>query len=339
MKNLTLAKDAQRVSADGAFALTAEAASSTAGVRMRFDQVQLADANRIVLGTRRLEGLLNGDVTVAGPVEDLRVNGEMSITNGAVEKTPFESLRAQVALADHDLTLEATLVQSAANQVKAAGHVPVGAGSLSSPRPMDVTITSTQIDLGLAQMFTSSVTNIGGRGDFNLRLTGSPQSPIVDGTVNVANGTFMIAGGGVTYSKITAGLVFKANHLAVQTLEVHDNDDHLLRVAGEFDVLGEAENREFNVQLHADAFHVLKNELGTLQVNADVNLTGDLAAPVVKGQLRLDSGRLEVAQILERTTKSAYSTTPGEPLATEPVDRHAARSRASRRRPTRRLRR
>jgi autotransporter translocation and assembly factor TamB len=64
---------------------------------------------------------------------------------------------------------------------------------------------------------------------------------------------------------------------------------------------------------------VLKNELGTLQVNADVNLTGDLAAPVVKGQLRLDSGRLEVAQILERTTKSAYSTTPGEPLTTEPV--------------------
>ena len=64
---------------------------------------------------------------------------------------------------------------------------------------------------------------------------------------------------------------------------------------------------------------MLKNELGTLQVNADVTLTGDLAAPVVKGQLRLDSGRLEVAQILERTTKSAYSTTPGAPLTTEPV--------------------
>ena len=50
----------------------------------------------------------------------------MAITNGTIEKTPFESLRAQVALANHDLTLEATLVQSAANQVKAAGHVPVG---------------------------------------------------------------------------------------------------------------------------------------------------------------------------------------------------------------------
>ena len=319
VNNLMLAKDTQRVSADGAFALTAEGASSAAGVRVRFDQVQLADANRIVLGTRRLEGLLNGDVTVAGPVDDLRVNGEMAITNGTIEKTPFESVRAQVALANHDLTLDATLVQSAANQVKAAGHVPVGAGSLSSPRPMDVSIASTQIDLGLAQLFTSSVTNIGGRGEFNLKLTGSPQSPIVDGTVNVANGTFMIAGGGVTYSKITADLVFKANHLAVKALEVHDNDDHLLRVAGEFDVLGEAENNAFNVQLHAEAFHVLKNELGTLQVNADVNLTGDLAAPVVKGQLRLDSGRLEVAQILERTTKSAYSTTPGEPLTTEPV--------------------
>ena len=37
----------------------------------------MADANRVVLGTRRLEGLLNGDVTIAGPVEDLRLNGEI----------------------------------------------------------------------------------------------------------------------------------------------------------------------------------------------------------------------------------------------------------------------
>ena len=228
-----------------------------------------------MLGTRRLEGLVNGDVTIAGPVADLRVSGEMAITNGMVEKTPFESLQAKVALANHDLTLDATVVQSAANQVKAAGHVPVGAGSLSSPRPMDVSITSTQIDLGLAQLFTSNLTNIGGSGELNLKLTGSPQSPIVDGTVNIANGTFMIVGGGVTYSKVTAGLAFKANHLAIETLEVHDNDGHVLRATGGLDVLGEAEKRAFDVDLHADAFHVLKNEMGTLQLNADMQLSGD----------------------------------------------------------------
>ncbi len=318
VSDLTLMKDVQRVSADGVFAITPEGADPR-GLHLRLEQVQLADANRIVLGTRRLEGLVNGDVTVVGPVADLRVDGDLSITNGSVEKTPFQSLQAKIDLANHDLTLDATLVQSAVNQIRAAGHVPVGAGSMSSPRPMDVSITSSQIDLGLAQMFTSSVTNIGGTGELNLKLTGSPESPIVDGTIKIANGTFLVAGGGVTYTKITAGLGFQANHLTIDTLEVHDNDDHVLRAVGGLDVLGAGENRAFDVQLHADAFHVLKNELGTLQVNADVQLTGDFGAPVIRGQLRLDSGRLEVGQILEKTTKSAYSTTPGEALPTETV--------------------
>ena len=319
VNGLTLTKDAERVTADGVFALTSDAASSAAGLRIRVDQVQLADANRVLLGTRRLRGLLNGDVTIAGPVADLRVSGEIAVTDGAVEQTPFESLRAKVTLENHDLALDAMLVQSAANQVKAAGHVPVGAGSLSSPRAMDVAITSTQIDLGLAQLFTSSVTNLAGTGALNLKLTGSPQAPIVDGTVTIANGAFAIVGGGVDYSKVMAALTFNANHLAIETLEVHDNDDHVLRAFGGLDVLGDSEKRAFDVNLHADAFHVLKNEMGTLQLNADVQVTGDLGAPVVRGQVRLESGRLQVDQILERTTKSAYSTTPGAPLAVEPV--------------------
>ena len=124
---------------------------------------------------------------------------------------------------------------------------------------MDVSITSTQIDLGLAQLVTANATNIGGSGELNLKLTGSPQSPIVDGTVRIANGTFMVAGGGVNEHEGDGRLsTFSANHLAIETLEIHDNDDHVLRATGGLDVLGDAEKRAFNVGLHADQFHVLR---------------------------------------------------------------------------------
>jgi hypothetical protein len=124
----------------------------------------LADANRVLLGTRRLDGLLNADVTSPSRRRPSRQRG--AVTNGAVEQTPFESLRARVTLENHDLALM-TLVQSAANQVKATGHVPIGSGSLSCPGRW-MAIGEHAIDLGLAQLFTSSVTNLSGTGAFNL---------------------------------------------------------------------------------------------------------------------------------------------------------------------------
>ena len=164
VRGLSLANGEQRISVEGAMALSAAAPANLPPLQVTLDHIQLADANRIVLGTRRLEGLVNGDVTIAGTPDDPKVDGHLSIDHGMVEKTPFESLRGQASLSSHDLTFDATLVQSGTIEIKAAGHVPIGAGSLTSPRPMQIAVTSSPIDLGLAQLFTDTVTGNRGHG-------------------------------------------------------------------------------------------------------------------------------------------------------------------------------
>jgi autotransporter translocation and assembly factor TamB len=311
IQGLALTNGPQRVVADGALALSG-GTPAPAGLHVTFDQVQLTDANRMLLGTRQLAGLLNGDVTITGTTDDPAVEGHASITGGKIEQTTFESLQATASLAAHDLTFDATLVQSGTNQIKAAGHLPVGAGSTSSVRPMDVSITSTPIDLGLAELVTTSISKITGTATLNLKVTGSPQSPIVDGTITAANGGFTLNGSGVSYKNLTAALTFTSNRMAIDQFQIQDNDGHALDASGSLDVLGNAQDRAFDVQIRAKSVHVLNNEMGSLQLNAAVRFSGDLAAPKFDGTISLDSGRLQVDQILQKTTANTYSETPAE---------------------------
>jgi autotransporter translocation and assembly factor TamB len=106
-------------------------------------------------------------------------------------------------------------------------------------------------------------------------------------------------------------LRFQQNHLAIDALQLHDDDGHELSATGGVDVFGNAATRAFDVKVTSSGIHVLHNALGTLQVNADIEVSGDFSAPKVTGTIAIDSGRLQVDKILAKTTKSAYSLTPG----------------------------
>lgn len=316
VRGLTLANGPQQITVDGAWALTPEA-GAVAGLKIHVEQVQLADVNRALLGTRHLEGLFNGDATITGTTADPAIEGQFSIENAKVEQSAFESLRATGKLAAHDLTFDATLVQSGTNQVRASGHAPVGAGPETS-RPLDVSIASTPIDLGLAQLVTTSLSKISGTAQVDLHVTGSLQTPSVDGTVRVDQGAFTLVGSGVSYRDATAALTFKGSRLTIDQLLLHDDDGHELTAQGGVDVLGASDTRSFDVHVTSKQIHVLNNELGSLQLNADVRFSGDLAAPKFDGRIRLDSGRLQVDQILQRTTNNPYSETAADTGLNQP---------------------
>ena len=322
VSGLALANGPEQIAVDGTWALTPEAAGA-GGLKVHVAQVQLADLNKALLGTRQLAGLLNGDATITGTTDDPSMTATFSIDQGKVEQSAFESLEASGKLAAHDLSFDATLVQSGTNQVKAAGHLAVG-GEANAPRPLDVTISSTPIDLGLAQLLTTSLSKISGTAQIDLHVTGTVQTPSVDGTLRVDRGAFTLVGSGVSYRDATAALVFKGNRLTIDQLFLHDDDGHELTAEGGLDVLGAGEQRTFDVHVTSTKLHVLNNELGSLQLNADVRFSGDLAAPKLGGRIRLDSGRLQVDQILQRTTNNPYSETPAESGLNPPLPGAAA---------------
>jgi translocation and assembly module TamB len=99
-----------------------------------------------------------------------------------------------------------------------------------------------------------------------------------------------------------------------------DEDGHSLEVTGGVDVLTEANDRAIDLRIEARRLHVLDNPVGDIQINASLRASGQLRAPRVEGEARIEQGRLEVDQVLERTTKSAYATTSeAEPGSAAPA--------------------
>jgi autotransporter translocation and assembly factor TamB len=308
---LVVGRGPQQMSVAGT--LPFERPEDGAGLSIRVVDVQLADVNRLLLGTRRLEGVVSGDVIVRGSLKAPDAEATVAIVQGAVEGVPFEDARIKLSYGEGLAEVDAVLTQSAGARLSVVGAVPVRAPATETAA-MNLHVASTPIHLGLAQAFTSELSALEGTGTFDVRLTGTTSAPVVDGTVSIDGGAFGVPGTGVEYRDLIARLRFDHNRLEIAQFSVSDDGGQVLRVEGGLDLAGTGAERRFNVTFTADSFSVLDNELGAVRVNAILTASGDFAAPRISADVRIDQGRIEVDRVLEITTKSVYSTTPQEPL-------------------------
>ena len=308
---LVLARDAQQINVTGS--LPFESAASGTEIEVNVVNVQLADVNRLLLGTRRLEGVVNGDMSVGGTVKNPSADATVTIATGAVDGVAFESIRANVQYTDRIAKVDAALTQMAGAELTVVGTIPIGAPAGEDAK-MDLQVKSSPISLGLVQALTSELDAIGGTGTFDVHVTGTTASPVVDGNVAIDGGAFTVVGTGVSYRDLAARLRFERNRLQIADFSIADADGRTLRVAGGVDLASAAgSSRRFDVTFMADGFSVLDNEMGTVRVDAILTAQGDFASPRLSGNVRVAEGRLDAGRILELTTRDLYSTTPLEP--------------------------
>src|SRR5262249_61535077 len=88
--------------------------------------------------------------------------------------------------------------------------------------------------------------------------------------------------------------------ITVDTLHVEDVNGHPLDVQGS---LGTHELRVGDLAIRGTArqFEVLRNQYGRLDINATLDLTGQFESPRLAGRIRVSTGEVNVARILDRT--------------------------------------
>lgn len=309
LQGLTLVRGDQRIGAEGRL-------DSGIDLRVSVERVAVADLNRLLLGTRTLSGEINGTVTVSGDRREPVIEADIAVRDGAVQSVTYQSLAAKVHVAKQVATVDVTLVQAPEISLTAKGTVPVSFSG-TADAGMDLRVQSGSIPLGLAQAFTDEITDVTGVSAIDLHVTGTPAAPEVVGTVSVTGGGFLVGATGVKYSKLNALLEFEGPAVVVQRFELSDPDGDVLSASGALGVRGALAERGVDVVVRAAKVSVIRNQFGTAEMDALLKLTGTLGAPQLEGTIALDNGRLEVGQILQRTTGSAYSTTPQGPLGGE----------------------
>jgi autotransporter translocation and assembly factor TamB len=269
----------------------------------------------------RYGGVLDLDATVTGTGDEPRVSGNVSITNGRVERISYEKLAGRFSYTGRRFEIDLRLDQAPGVWITAVGRVPLALFNRDLPEDsMEVAIKSSTISLGLIEGITGVVREVGGDLVIDVTAVGTSGDPHLAGAVEIRNARFLAAGTGVRYKNARAALTLSPDKITVESLHLEDPDGDAVDVRGS---LGTHELRVGDLQVEATAhrFEVMRNDFGRIEIDAAVDVRGRSEAPRIAGTLTVHSGTLRVDEILARTLFQPYST---EETAITDVDPVAA---------------
>jgi autotransporter translocation and assembly factor TamB len=263
-------------------------------------------------------GALDLDATVRGTRSAPHVDATLTVTNGRVERVNYQKLAGRIGYADKMFDVELRVDQAANVWLTANGTVPLALVDSTLPeRPIDLTVTSSTINLGLLDGLTDVVRQVSGDITLNVKAIGTSRDPHVSGTIALDNAAFLVASSGSRYKNGRAAITLTTEKITVESLHVEDSGGHPLDVHGS---LGTHELRigELAIDGTARGFEVLRNELGRVNVNATLELHGRFEEPRLAGDITVTSGSsIHIDEILQHTLNQPYAT---EATATTTVD-------------------
>src|SRR5207247_11291472 len=123
---------------------------------------------------------------------------------------------------------------------------------------------------------------------------------------------------GPRYTSVHAALKLSADRVTVESLHVEDSDRHALDAHGS---LGTHELTVGDVEIDVAArhFEVIHNQLGRVDIDANLRIRGRWNAPRLIGDLTIAPSDVKVDEILERMLFQPYSTQPATIADVDPI--------------------
>src|SRR5205823_6972825 len=197
----------------------------------------------------RYGGTLDLDATIRGTRDEPAATGTLTISNGRIERVSYQRFEARFQSSGQIFDIDARLDQGPGVWLTAAGKLPLALFNANLPeRPLDVTIKSSTISLGLIEGLTDVVRNVTGEIRLDVKAIGTSADPHVDGTVDITNAGFLVTASGARYKNIRAQFGLARDKIAVESLHVEDVDGDPLDVHGS---LGTHEMRVGDVEIEA----------------------------------------------------------------------------------------
>ena len=321
--NRVAVDDVKLVNVDQSIQAQGAIGSASDTLHVRAQNVDVAQLDALLLGDQRLGGRLNANAAVSGTTAAPRVAGDFTLSQGAFRNFTFVSFGGKVDYAGQGLDLDVRLEQTPQSWMTAKGFAPVtllrpnpaGVGhehvAPGSDETVNIDVASSQIDLGVVQGFTSYVTNVTGVLQANFKVTGSGYDPHLDGAIDIKGGAFSAPRLGTSYTGLDTRIDLKPDEVTIGQFRILDNSRHALTVGGSLAV-HERSVGAVDIKVTSDDFRVVNNQTANLTLDSDFHITGTVRAPKVDGTVEVEPGSINVADILDTATRSAYSTTPTE---------------------------
>lgn len=233
------------------------------------------------------EGTLSGDVTATGPIAtpEARFNLRGTGLRAAAAPTlPLAQLTATGTASAGAAQVEARLDAGPGIALTLEAAQPRGLGAAAETEArlrgrLDIAMLS-------APFLAGSAGRAAGRATLDLRVTGTPNAPVLTGGVDIAGGRYADAELGVQINEITARLAAAGQRLVVERFAATTPGGGRLAAEGWVEPLGP--DIPAALTITAQRARPIRSELAEVLLNADLRVAGPLLAG---GRL---SGRVEL---------------------------------------------
>ncbi|MES2997449.1 MAG: translocation/assembly module TamB domain-containing protein [Verrucomicrobiota bacterium] len=262
--------------------------------RLDLPRIELARFTALVPALRRMDGLLNGNVVIAGTIGKPIANGALKLTGGSIVLREgnlypaIENIGADVAFSMDRVTLQQFRATAAGGVLKASGGMPISGG-----RPGDVDLRITGDHLLIKRDDKIIL-----RANANLRLSGPVESAVVSGSVDLVDSLFYrdieIIPVGVPFVGPSAASLPKL--------------DPALRTKPR--VPAPLGNWRLAVRVRTGMPFLIRGNLGTGNITADVQAGGTLADPQLRGEANIHDAVLALPYTKLRVRRGIVRFTP-----------------------------
>ena len=293
-------------------------------------------------------GLLNGVARITGPAGNPDVLGSFAIASGRFRELQFARVAGAVHYDGGRIGVDVVVEQAPGVTLAVNGTVPMALFTSSESTaaeaglagggaaPIDLNIESSAIGLQIVTGLTRGIEQVTGTATVKLHVTGTADNPLFDGGVALNGGAFTVPATGRRYRDLTTRVTFEPGRMKVDDLKVLDEEGDALEVSG---VLGLRRLAFGDVEMHAQArrFGFVRNDLARLEVDLDLDVTGQVTRPTITGKAVIEQGRVEVDRVLASLDRNRTPLAPddgvpvvgkGQKPAPPPAPRRAGRRRA-----------
>ncbi|MGV3710982.1 MAG: translocation/assembly module TamB domain-containing protein [Gemmatimonas sp.] len=271
------------------------------------DKVPLSDLGILTQSPSLKAGRLNAHVEALGTRDAPKLDATVALREATVGRIRLEQMDMHGVYDTTTLSLDATLWAGNRRGLLASAALPVDLAFTSRQRKLDRPLTgrivTDSVDLTVLQSLFPDITTATGKLNTDVALSGTWQKPLLHGQMKFADGSLALDNLGVKYDKVNADLALAGDTLVVRKLgAVSGLPSDSLSVTGHI-AFADINNPSFDLRMGANNFTAIdkpRSAFLVLTTARPVTLTGSTSGALVRGEVRIDRGRVYVRNLSQK---------------------------------------
>ena len=270
--------------------INSTAPSATAPIKVDLKNFEIATITKLAhQDSLYASGTINGTATITNPTKEMVFTSDLQVNNLTYKLDTIGNVQIKVNNQTANAYNADVTITGNGNDVRLTGNYYTGEGR------MDLNLVMNQLNLAIIKPFAAGqLDDITGILKGNANIKGTTANPQVDGKFNFQNASLVPTISGERFT-------LPNDVVTVNSTGIHFNKFTLLDSAGNKAVLNgdvgttDFKTYTFNLTFRANNFTLVNTPMATdriiygkLNINANADITGDIASPKVTGTLRVN---------------------------------------------------